>query len=157
MVAEEGQVAPDFTLMGSNGKPFTLSEARGKWVVLYFYPKDDTPGCTREACSFRDYSKKLESLGAVIVGISPDDLRSHDRFATKHKLPFLLLSDPDHTVAELYGVWREKNMYGRKIMGIQRSTFLIGPDGRVHKAWPKVKVDHHVDEVLDELKLVTSS
>jgi len=157
MVVQQGQVAPDFTLMGSNGKPFTLSEARGKWVVLYFYPKDDTPGCTREACSFRDYSKKLESLGAVIVGISPDDLRSHDRFATKHKLPFLLLSDPDHTVAELYGVWREKNMYGRKIMGIQRSTFLIAPDGHVHKVWPKVKVDHHVDEVLDELKLVASS
>ncbi len=154
MTVEEGQIAPDFTLQASNGKPFTLSDQRGKWVVLYFYPKDDTPGCTREACSFRDHIKQLESLGAVVVGVSPDDLRSHDRFVTKYQLPFLLLSDPDHEVAQLYDVWREKNMYGRKIFGIQRSTFLIAPDGTVYKAWRKVKVDHHVDEVLDELKLV---
>lgn len=123
MTVEEGQIAPDFTLQASNGKPFTLSDQRGKWVVLYFYPKDDTPGCTREACSFRDHIKQLESLGAVVVGVSPDDLRSHDRFVTKYQLPFLLLSDPDHEVAQLYDVWREKNMYGRKIFGIQRSTF----------------------------------
>ncbi|MGB9691592.1 MAG: thioredoxin-dependent thiol peroxidase [Candidatus Sumerlaeaceae bacterium] len=154
MTVEEGQIAPDFTLQASNGKPFTLSEERGKWVVLYFYPKDDTPGCTREACSFRDHIKQIQSLGATVVGVSPDDLRSHDRFAMKYHLPFLLLSDPEHEVAQLYDVWREKNMYGRKIFGIQRSTFLIAPDGRVHKAWRKVKVDHHVDEVLDELKLV---
>lgn len=156
MTVEEGQMAPDFTLLASNGKPFTLSEHRGKWIVLYFYPKDDTPGCTREACNFRDHIKKLESLGAVVVGVSPDDLRAHDRFISKYQLPFLLLSDTDHEVAELYGVWREKNMYGRKIMGIQRSTFLIDPEGRIHKAWTKVKVDHHVDEVLDELKLATA-
>ena len=157
MTVEEGQVAPDFTLMASNGKPLRLSDLRGKWVVLYFYPKDDTPGCTREACSFRDYSKQFESLGAVVVGVSPDDLRSHDRFITKYELPFLLLSDPDHEVAELYGVWREKNMYGRKIMGIQRSTFLISPNGLIHKGWLKVKVEHHADEVLDELKLVATN
>ncbi len=157
MTVSEGQLAPDFKLMASNGKPFTLSENRGKWIVLYFYPKDDTPGCTREACSFRDHIKRFESLGATVVGISPDDLRSHDRFISKYGLPFVLLSDPEHEVAQLYGVWREKNMYGRRIMGIQRSTFLIAPDGRIHKIWPKVKVDHHVDEVLDELKLAVQS
>ncbi|AXA37105.1 MAG: thioredoxin-dependent thiol peroxidase [Candidatus Sumerlaea chitinivorans] len=156
MTVQEGAIAPDFTLLASNGKNVSLSDFRGKWVVLYFYPKDDTSGCTREACSFRDNIKKLESLGAVVIGVSPDDLKSHDRFINKYSLPFLLLSDPDHKVAELYGVWKEKNMYGRKIMGIQRSTFLIAPDGRLHKAWRKVKVDTHVDEVLDELKLVAA-
>lgn len=156
MTVQEGAIAPDFTLLASNGKNVSLSDFRGKWVVLYFYPKDDTSGCTREACSFRDNIKKLESLGAAVIGVSPDDLKSHDRFINKYSLPFLLLSDPDHKVAELYGVWKEKNMYGRKIMGIQRSTFLIAPDGRLHKAWRKVKVDTHVDEVLDELKLVTA-
>lgn len=149
-------MAPEFSLPASNGQVLSLNDLRGKWVVLYFYPKDDTPGCTREACSFRDHIKQLESLGAVVIGVSPDDLRSHDRFICKYNLPFLLLSDTDHSVAEAYGVWREKNMYGRKIMGIQRSTFLIAPDGRIHKAWRKVKVDHHVDEVLDELKLVAA-
>jgi len=124
---------------------------------LYFYPKDETPGCTREACDFRDHVRQLESLGAVVIGISPDDLRSHDRFIMKHDLPFLLLSDTDHAVAEMYGVWREKNMYGRKIMGIQRSTFLIAPDGRIHRIWRKVKVEGHVDEILDELKLVNAT
>jgi len=156
MTVQEGAIAPDFTLLASNGKNVSLSDFRGKWVVLYLYPKDDTSGCTREACSFRDNIKKLESLGAVVIGVSPDDLKSHDRFINKYSLPFLLLSDPDHKVAELYGVWKEKNMYGRKIMGIQRSTFLIAPDGRLHKAWRKVKVDTHVDEVLDELKLVAA-
>jgi len=156
MTVQEGALAPDFTLLASNGKNVSLSDFRGKWVVLYFYPKDDTSGCTREACNFRDNIKKLESLGAVVIGVSPDDLKSHDRFINKYGLPFLLLSDPDHKVAELYGVWKEKNMYGRKIMGIQRSTFLIAPDGRLHKAWRKVKVDTHVDEVLDELKLVAA-
>lgn len=156
MTVQEGAIAPDFTLLASNGKNVSLSDFRGKWVVLYFYPKNDTSGCTREACSFRDNIKKLESLGAVVIGVSPDDLKSHDRFINKYSLPFLLLSDPDHKVAELYGVWKEKNMYGRKIMGIQRSTFLIAPDGRLHKAWRKVKVDTHVDEVLDELKLVAA-
>jgi peroxiredoxin Q/BCP len=157
MTVEEGQIAPDFTLTASNGKPLSLSDLRGKWVVLYFYPKDETPGCTREACDFRDHVRQLESLGAVVIGISPDDLRSHDRFIMKHDLPFLLLSDTDHAVAEMYGVWREKNMYGRKIMGIQRSTFLIAPDGRIHRIWRKVKVEGHVDEILDELKLVNAT
>jgi peroxiredoxin Q/BCP len=157
MTVEEGQIAPDFTLTASNGKPLSLSDLRGKWVVLYFYPKDETPGCTREACDFRDHVRQLESLGAVVIGISPDDLRSHDRFIMKHDLPFLLLSDTDHSVAEMYGVWREKNMYGRKIMGIQRSTFLIAPDGRIHRIWRKVKVEGHVDEILDELKLVNAA
>jgi peroxiredoxin Q/BCP len=157
MTVEEGQIAPDFTLTASNGKPLSLSDLRGKWVVLYFYPKDETPGCTREACDFRDHVRQLESLGAVVIGISPDDLRAHDRFIMKHDLPFLLLSDTDHSVAEMYGVWREKNMYGRKIMGIQRSTFLIAPDGRIHRIWRKVKVEGHVDEILDELKLVNAA
>ncbi|MBX7247187.1 MAG: thioredoxin-dependent thiol peroxidase [Candidatus Sumerlaeaceae bacterium] len=152
MAAEEGKKAPDFTLSASNGKPVRLSTLKGKWVVLYFYPKDDTPGCTREACSFRDNFKRLEAQNAAVYGVSPDDLKAHDKFIHKYDLPFTLLADTDHTVAELYGVWREKNMYGKKVMGIERSTFLIDPEGKIFKAWRKVKVEHHVDEILDELR-----
>jgi peroxiredoxin Q/BCP len=153
MAAEEGTTAPDITLDASNGKRLKLADFRGRWVVLYFYPKDDTPGCTREACAFRDNHKKIESLDAVVLGVSPDDLRAHDKFIARHALPFILLSDTDRKAAEKYGVWKEKNMYGRKVMGIERSTFLISPDGKVHKAWRKVKVETHADEILDELKL----
>lgn len=154
MAIEAGEKAPEFKAEASDGKTHTLKDFRGKWVVLYFYPKDDTPGCTREACSFRDNFKRIESLGAVVLGCSADDLKSHDKFITKYNLPFTLLSDPDHKIAQSYDVWKEKNMYGKKVMGIERSTFLISPDGMIHKAWPKVKVETHVDEILDELKLV---
>jgi peroxiredoxin Q/BCP len=154
MPVEAGEKAPDFKTESSSGRKLSLKDFKGKWVVLYFYPKDDTPGCTREACSFRDSFKRIESLDAVVLGCSPDDLKAHDKFIDKYNLPFILLSDPDHTIAKAYGVWKEKSMYGRKVMGIERSTFLISPDGMVHKAWPKVKVESHVDEIVDELKLV---
>ena len=152
MTVSVGSEAPDFKLDASTGKKVALKDLRGNWVVLYFTPKDDTPGCTREACSFRDNHKRLEALGAVVLGVSPDDLKAHDKFIAKYDLPFTLLADPDHTVSQKYGVWVEKNMYGKKIMGIERSTFLINPEGVVHKAWRKVKVEAHVDEVMDELK-----
>lgn len=151
---EVGEQAPEFTAEASNGKTLSLEDFRGKWVVLYFYPKDDTPGCTREACSFRDHFKRIESLGAMVLGCSPDDLKAHDKFITKYNLPFILLSDPDHKIAKAYDVWKSKNMYGKKVMGIERTTFMIAPDGTLYKAWPKVKVEAHVDEILDELKLV---
>ncbi len=152
MTVSEGKAAPDFKLDASTGNKVALKDLLGKWVVVYFYPKDDTPGCTREACAFRDNHKRLESLGAVVLGVSPDDLKAHDKFISKYDLPFTLLADPDHAVADKYGVWQEKNMYGKKVMGIVRSTFLINPEGKIHKAWRKVKVEAHVDEVMDELK-----
>ena len=150
MAAEVGKKAPTFKLPGSNGEPVTLSEltGAGKSVVLYFYPKDDTPGCTTEACEFRDAVKKFSRKKAVVLGVSPDSLKAHDRFIAKFGLPFVLLSDADHAVAEKFGVWVEKSMYGRKYMGIERSTFVIGPDGKVKAAFRKVKVDGHVEEVL---------
>lgn len=157
MKLEDGDSAPDFEADASSGERISLSSLAGRWVILYFYPKDDTPGCTKEACSFRDFHGKLESLDAVVIGCSPDSLKSHDKFISKYDLPFILISDPDHKVAEQYGVWKEKNMYGRKIMGIERSTFLISPDGKIARAWHRVKVDQHVDEIIDELKMVTSS
>ncbi len=150
MAADVGKKAPAFKLPGSNGETVALSElnAAGKSVVLYFYPKDDTPGCTKEACEFRDAVKKFTSRKAVVLGVSPDSLKAHDKFIAKFGLPFVLLSDADHAIAEKYGVWVEKSMYGRKYMGIERSTFVIGPDGKVKAAFRKVKVDGHVDEVL---------
>jgi thioredoxin-dependent peroxiredoxin len=148
---EEGQSAPDFTLPADNGKDVKLSDFRGKPVVLYFYPKDDTPGCTKEACAFRDRSQDLKDRGAVVLGVSPDDVASHGSFRDKYSLNFPLLADTDHQVAETYGAWREKNMYGKKSMGIQRSTFLIDHEGRVRKAWKKVSVDGHDEEVLAAL------
>ncbi|HKV08437.1 MAG TPA: thioredoxin-dependent thiol peroxidase [Thermoanaerobaculia bacterium] len=148
---EEGQTAPDFMLPADDGGKVKLSELRGKPVVLYFYPKDDTPGCTKEACAFRDRSQDLKAKGAVVLGVSPDDVASHGEFRDKYSLNFPLLADTDHQVAERYGAWREKNMYGKKSMGIQRSTFLIGPDGTVKKAWKKVSVDGHDEEVLAAL------
>jgi peroxiredoxin Q/BCP len=147
---EAGKRAPAFTLPDQDGKPVRLSDFKGKAVVLYFYPKDDTPGCTREACDFRDEYSSLKAE-AVVLGVSPDDSRRHSKFALKYKLPFTLLADTDHSVAEAYGAWAEKSMYGRKYMGIIRSTFLIGPDGVVAKVWPKVKVMGHVEEVQEAL------
>lgn len=148
----EGTAAPDFTLAADDGKKIKLSALKGKPVVVYFYPKDDTPGCTREACAFRDRKKELEKLGAVVLGISPDDAASHAKFRDKFDLNFPLLADIDHKVAEKYGAWREKNMYGKKSMGIQRSTFLIDKGGKIAKVWKKVSVDGHDEQVLEALQ-----
>jgi peroxiredoxin Q/BCP len=149
---EEGQKAPDFTLPADNGQKIKLKDLRGSPVVLYFYPRDDTPGCTREACAFRDRSQELAKAGAKVFGVSPDDVASHEKFRDKFELNFPLLADEDHQVAEKYGAWREKNMYGKVSMGIQRSTFLIDAEGKVSKVWKKVSVDGHDQQVLDALK-----
>lgn len=149
---EEGKKAPAFSLKDQNGATVKLADFAGKYVVVYFYPKDDTPGCTTEACSFRDEHTKLTKAGAVVLGISPDDEKKHTKFITKYSLPFTLLADTEHVVAEKFGAWGEKSMYGRKYMGIMRSTFLIGPDGKIAKVWPKVKPDGHAEEVLDAIK-----
>jgi thioredoxin-dependent peroxiredoxin len=149
---EEGKRAPAFTLAADDGSKIRLSDLKGTPVVVYFYPKDDTPGCTKEACSFRDQSAQFEALGAMLFGISPDNVESHVKFRTKYNLNFPLLADPDHRVAEKYGAWREKNMYGKKRMGIQRSTFLIGAQGKVAKVWKHVKVAGHDQQVLDALQ-----
>jgi len=148
---EAGAAAPDFTLATHDGTKLKLSSLRGKTVVLYFYPKDDTPGCTKEACGFRDTSAELEAADAVVLGVSPDGPESHTRFRKKYDLPFTLLADPTHAVAEKYGAWREKNMYGKKTLGIARSTFIIGPDGRVKKVFKAVKTAVHAEQVLATL------
>lgn len=145
---EPGKKAPAFTLTADDGSKVRLSELKGSPVVIYFYPKDDTPGCTREACAFRDQKAALKKLGAQVFGISPDDVASHEKFRDKYDLNFLLLADPGHKIAEKYGAWREKNMYGKKKMGIQRSTYLIDATGKVAKLWKSVKVDGHDDHVL---------
>ncbi len=147
----EGMMAPDFTLEADGGGELSLADMRGKSVVLYFYPKDDTPGCTTEACNFRDDYSEITVAGAVVIGISPDSIQSHDRFKLKYSLPFHLLSDPDHQVAELYGVWGEKKMFGRTYMGVIRSTFVIDPEGKVVKAFRKVRVKGHSEKVLAAL------
>ena len=149
---EEGETAPDFTLPADDGKSIQLSQLRGRPVVLYFYPKDDTPGCTREACAFRDRRSEIAERGAVVLGVSPDDVASHGKFRDKYGLNFPLLADTGHQLAERYGAWREKNMYGKKSMGIQRSTFLIDREGKVRKVWKKVSVDGHDEEVLRALE-----
>ena len=149
---EEGQKAPDFKLKADDGTAVKLSELRGSPVVVYFYPKDDTPGCTKEACSFRDRRRELEKLGLKVLGVSADSVESHERFRDKFKLNFSLLADVDHKTAEKYGAWREKNMYGKKSMGIVRSTFLIDAEGRVAKVWKAVKVDGHDDAVIEAVK-----
>ena len=148
---EAGTKAPAFTLTADDGSKVRLSDLIGSPVVLYFYPKDDTPGCTKEACAFRDHSQELKKAGAVVLGVSPDSVESHVKFRDKYDLNFPLLADPDHKVAEKYGAWREKNMYGKKSMGIQRSTFVIAGDGKVAKLWKRVKVDGHDDQVLAAL------
>ena len=142
-----GAPAPDFALPADSGGTLRLSSLRGRKVVLYFYPKDDTPGCTAQACELRDALGRFEGVDAVVLGVSPDSLASHRRFRDKHRLTFPLLADEDHAVAEAYGVWVEKTMYGRKYMGVERSTFLIGEDGRVLQAWRKVKPEGHAELV----------
>jgi thioredoxin-dependent peroxiredoxin len=154
---EEGTTAPAFTLTADDGSKVKLSDLKGSPVVLYFYPADDTPGCTREACAFRDRKDDLKKLGAKVFGVSPDDVASHVKFRDKYSLNFPLLADPDHAVAEKFGAWREKNMYGKKSMGIARSTFLIGHDGVIKKVWRSVKVDGHDEKVLEALKELTQS
>jgi len=149
---QEGTTAPDFTLPADGGGEVTLSELRGKKVVLYFYPKDNTSGCTTEACNFRDDYSEIIAAGAAVLGVSPDSIQSHDRFKLKYELPFALLSDPNHEVAELYGAWGEKKMYGKTYMGIVRSTFIIDEDGKIVKVFPKVKPQYHSQEVLAVLK-----
>jgi thioredoxin-dependent peroxiredoxin len=151
VLVEEGKPAPDFELTSDSGEPVTLSSLRGSPVVLFFYPKDDTPGCTTQACGLRDAYDNFLDRGAVVLGVSPDGEASHRRFREKFGLPFHLLSDPDHAVSERYGVWVERNRYGRKSMGIRRSTFVIDPDGSVAKALYSVKPDGHAELVLDAL------
>ncbi|MEO0515419.1 MAG: thioredoxin-dependent thiol peroxidase, partial [Planctomycetota bacterium] len=137
---EIGQSAPAFTLKDQHENSHKLSANKGKWVVLYFYPKDSTPGCTKEACAFRDAAADLQKAGAVVFGVSPDDIKSHAKFAEKQSLNFPLLADPDQTVCTKYGVWQEKSMYGKKYMGAVRTTYLIDPKGKVAHRWDKVKV-----------------
>ena len=144
--------APAFSLKATDGTTVKLSELKGKIVVLYFYPKDDTPGCTKEACAFRDRISEITELGAVVLGVSPDDAASHKKFTDKFKLNFPLLVDDGHKLAEKYGAWREKNMYGKVSMGIQRSTFLIDATGAVAKVWKKVSVDGHDQQVIEAIK-----
>lgn len=143
-----GDPAPDFSAPTSGGGHASLADFKGRPVVLYFYPRDDTPGCTREACSFRDAFRRLQAKGVVVLGVSADSPASHDKFAAKYRLPFPLLADEDQKICRAYGVWGEKVFMGVKRMGIHRVTFLIGPDGRIQHIWPKVKPDQHAEEVL---------
>src|SRR5215211_7695905 len=149
---KEGDKAPAFTLTADDGSKVKLADLKGSPVVLYFYPADDTPGCTREACAFRDRSAELKKLGAKVFGVSPDDVASHVKFRDKFQLNFPLLADPDHAVAEKFGAWREKNMYGNKSMGVQRSTYLIDSAGKVARVWKRVQVDGHDQQVLEALR-----
>ena len=151
-MVEEGKPAPDFELQSDSGETVKLSDLRGKPVVLYFYPKDDTPGCTRQACGIRDAWGEFQRAGAEVFGISADDQASHERFKSKYELPFPLLADPDHAVAEAYDVWREKKNYGKTYMGILRSTFVIGADGTIEQAMYGVKADGHPEKVLAALQ-----
>ena len=150
-MVEEGKVAPDFELKSDAGETVKLSDLRGKPVVLYFYPKDDTPGCTTQACAIRDAWNKFERAGAVVLGVSPDDESSHVKFKEKYELPFALLADTEHSTAEDYGVWKEKNYAGKTYMGVERSTFVIDADGNVAKELRNVKPDTHADDVLAAL------
>jgi peroxiredoxin Q/BCP len=146
-----GDPAPEFSAPASGGRNLALADLKGKNVVLYFYPKDDTPGCTKEACGFRDAHAALTKKGAVVLGVSPDAVKSHDKFAAKFDLPFPLLADTDHKIAEAYGVWGEKQFMGRKYLGVHRVTFLIGADGRIRALWPEVKPETHAAEILAAL------
>ncbi|MCS7236553.1 MAG: thioredoxin-dependent thiol peroxidase [Armatimonadota bacterium] len=149
---EPGAVAPDFELVDHQGQHVRLRDFRGRRVVLYFYPKDGTPGCTREACSFRDVHQELQRAGVVVLGVSPDSPQSHARFRERHGLPFPLLSDPEGKVAQAYGAWAQKTLYGRKRWGVARTTFLIGADGKVEQVWRRVRPDGHGQEVLTALQ-----
>jgi len=147
-----GDLAPDFQLPSTRGKQITLSELKGKDVILYFYPRDETPGCTAEACSFRDLEGDLSKAGAAILGVSTDSMASHEKFSGKHKLNFPLLSDETADVAKMYGAWKEKNMYGRRAWGVARTTYWIGPDRRIKKIYKKVDGAKHADEILGDIK-----
>jgi peroxiredoxin Q/BCP len=146
-----GDAAPKFTVATNGGGKISLADYKGQNVILYFYPKDDTPGCTKEACAFRDHFTDFRKRGAVILGVSPDPVKKHDKFVEKFKLPFTLLADEDKKIVEAYGVWGEKSFMGRKYLGTHRVTFLIGPDGKIKKIWPAVKPEEHAAEVLAEL------
>ncbi len=149
----EGQAAPDFTLPAVGGKSISLAGFRGdRNVVLYFYPKDNTPGCTKEACFFRDVQGEFEQAGAVILGVSADSVKSHEKFAEKHNLLFPLLADEDKSVIDAYGVWKEKSLYGKTFLGIERTTFVIDKAGIIRRIWRKVKIEGHIDEVLEAVK-----
>ena len=149
---EPGHAAPEFSLPGDGGRTITLSDYTGQHVILYFYPKDDTPGCTKEAIGFSEVEDELKALDAVVIGMSKDTPAKHDKFIAKHDLKVMLASDEDGSVLEDYGVWVEKSMYGKTYMGIQRATFLIGPDSRIVQIWPKVRVKGHVEDVMDALR-----
>ena len=151
----EGDPAPDFNMPASGGRTVSLSAMKGKPFILYFYPKADTPGCTKEACAFEEAGTTLGKLGLNVIGVSPDKMKPIEKFAEKYGLKFPLASDEDHSVAERYGSWVEKSMYGKKYMGVDRSTFLIGADGKVAKAWRKVSVTGHVDQVLEAVRQLT--
>jgi thioredoxin-dependent peroxiredoxin len=150
-VLKTGAKAPSFELFSDEGKKVSLKDFAGRKVVLYFYPRDNTPGCTKEACSFSENNKRLQKAGAVVIGISADSVASHQKFKQKYNLGFTLLSDPDKEVIEKYGVWKEKNMYGKKMMGVERTTFIIDEQGKIAHVFPKVKVDGHTEEVLKAL------
>ncbi|MFC5713283.1 thioredoxin-dependent thiol peroxidase [Thalassorhabdus alkalitolerans] len=152
MTVKEGQQAPDFSLPASNGETVSLSEFQGKNVVLYFYPKDMTPGCTTQACDFRDFSEEFDKTDTVVLGISPDPMERHKKFIEKHGLSFLLLADEDKKAAEAYEVWKLKKNFGKEYMGIERSTFVIDKQGKIVKEWRKVRVKEHVEEVLNYVK-----
>jgi peroxiredoxin Q/BCP len=149
---EQGDTAPDVALPDETGAVHRLADQRGRWTVLYFYPEDDTPGCTTEACQFRDLNEHYAATDADVWGVSPDNGASHRRFREKFDLPFTLLSDVDHAVADRYGAWQEKNLYGKTYWGIVRSSYLIDPEGKVARAWPKVKADGHAAAVLEALE-----
>lgn len=151
-VLRMGAAAPPFSLTSTDGRTVALSDFRGKQVVLYFYPKDDTPGCTKEACDLRDHLSQFTRRGAVVLGVSRDDVGSHQRFTQKFRLPFPLLSDPDAAVCKAYGVYKQKSLYGRTYWGIERTTFLIDERGRIARIFPKVKVDGHTDAILQALQ-----
>lgn len=152
MTLEIGQKAPDMKLPSSNGEEVSLADFKGKNIVLYFYPKDMTPGCTTEACDFRDHHEQFTELDAVIIGVSPDPVERHHKFIEKHGLPFILLADEEHKLAEAYGVWKLKKNFGKEYMGIERSTFIIDRDGNLVKEWRKVRVKGHVEEALTYIK-----
>ncbi|MCR9040183.1 thioredoxin-dependent thiol peroxidase [Bacillus sp. L381] len=157
MTIEIGQAAPDMELVNDSGEEVSLTDFKGKYVVLYFYPKDMTPGCTTEACDFRDQHESFAGLNAVIIGVSPDSRDRHEKFKQKHDLPFQLLVDDEHKLAEAFGVWKLKKNFGKEYMGIERSTFLLDKEGRLVKEWRKVKVKDHVAEALRELEQIAAN
>jgi len=154
---KEGDKAPTFTAPDGEGREVSLADFKGRPVILYFYPKDDTPGCTKEACAFRNHYSRFRRKGAVVLGVSVDSVKSHLKFAKKYSLPFTLVSDAERKIVAAYGVWGEKQFMGRKYMGTHRVTFLIGPDGRIRKIWPQVKPEEHAEEVLAAIELSEES